>query len=86
MRFRRCFPFEGFTEEEMDVLVDRHGRRLPYAFDPGTALALPQLKEPARYARARADQSTLLKNSRRRRGASGQQLLDAVGANIFATP
>jgi Ca2+-binding EF-hand superfamily protein len=22
--FRRCFPFEGFTEEEMDILVDRY--------------------------------------------------------------
>jgi Ca2+-binding EF-hand superfamily protein len=23
-QFRRCFPFEGFTEEEMDVLVNRY--------------------------------------------------------------
>jgi hypothetical protein len=26
-QFRRCFPFEGFTEEEMDVLVNRYTDR-----------------------------------------------------------
>lgn len=32
----------------MDVLVDRHGRRLPYAFEPGKSLAVPLLLDPAR--------------------------------------
>jgi hypothetical protein len=32
--------------EPRDVLVDRRGRRLPYAFDPGMALALPRLVFP----------------------------------------
>lgn len=31
-----------------DVLVDRRGRRLPYAFEPGKALAMPQVHHPAR--------------------------------------
>ena len=26
-QFRRCFPFEGFTEQEMDVLVNRYTDR-----------------------------------------------------------
>lgn len=34
--------------ESSDVLVDRRGRRLPYAFEPGTALAMPRLLQPAR--------------------------------------
>ncbi len=34
--------------EPRDVLVDRHGRRLPYAFETGMARALPLLIGPAR--------------------------------------
>jgi hypothetical protein len=34
--------------EAKDVLVDRRGRRLPYAFEPGMALSLPRLIGPAR--------------------------------------
>ncbi len=34
--------------EPQDVLVDRRGRRLPYAFEPGMALSLPRLIGPAR--------------------------------------
>jgi hypothetical protein len=34
--------------ESRDVLVDRRGRRLPYAFDPGMAMSLPRLIRPAR--------------------------------------
>ncbi len=39
----------GLIDGELqDVLVDRRGRRLPYAFEPGMALALPRLIGPAR--------------------------------------
>ncbi len=34
--------------EPKDVLVDRRGRRLPYAFEPGMAQSLPRLISPAR--------------------------------------
>lgn len=33
--------------EPHDVLVDRRGRRLPYAFEPGKAVTMPQLLRPA---------------------------------------
>jgi hypothetical protein len=32
--------------EPKDVPVDRRGRRLPYAFDPGMAMALPRIVSP----------------------------------------
>lgn len=35
-------------DEPMDVVVDREGRRLAYAFDPGTARDLPRILRPAR--------------------------------------
>lgn len=35
-------------DELMDVVVDREGRRLAYAFDPGTARDLPRILRPAR--------------------------------------
>lgn len=37
-------------DELMDVVVDRDGRRLAYAFDPGTARDLPRILRPARTA------------------------------------
>lgn len=38
----------NIDEEPMDVVVDREGRRLAYAFDPGTARDLPRILRPTR--------------------------------------
>jgi hypothetical protein len=43
--------------ESKDVLVDRRGRRLPYAFEPGMALSLPRLVGPARRSAPRIGES-----------------------------
>jgi len=43
--------------ESKDVLVDRRGRRLPYAFEPGMAKSLPRLVGAARRAAPRVGAS-----------------------------